>query len=470
MTTSINRIRVDGLHGSKKSFDIPIEENRLILVGENGAGKSTVANITYYLLTQQWHRLAQYRFQWVEIESDLGTVHFTYDEVTSLGERSKAPVARLLRRYYAPNSVRNLTEAMLQVPLFSEDEDEALVARLGAETDLPIHLVRQYVREYAAFQSPYTDPKRGRPTEMLRRLNDWNLGQFLYLPTYRRIEQDLKSIFQGLEIEEKIQEFRSKAKREAHTSFIELVEFGMEDVARTIRTRMEAIKEEVRSGLNNLTGSYLREVLRGLQEYPDLSQLRSMTSEDFDAMFARISDAFLPPEDKRSLKQRVAGISENPVEPVDKVIAHFLSKLVALYLQQKKNEAAVSDFVSVCNAYLTGKVMVYDSTTYEIRIEGESSAPSVDPDNTALRLGDLSSGEKQIISLFSHVYLSGMDRFFVIIDEPELSLSVLWQRRFLPDIVESGRCSGLIAVTHSPFVWDNSLERFVKPLAELVTR
>ncbi len=78
----------------------------------------------------------------------------------------------------------------------------------------------------------------------------------------------------------------------------------------------------------------------------------------------------------------------------------------------------------------------------------------------------LSSGEKQIVSLFSHLYFSGASPFFVVIDEPELSLSVPWQRRFLPDILGTGMCSGMIAVTHSPFVWENDLEPYVRSLAE----
>jgi predicted ATPase len=85
-----------------------------------------------------------------------------------------------------------------------------------------------------------------------------------------------------------------------------------------------------------------------------------------------------------------------------------------------------------------------------------------------LKLSMLSSGEKQIVSLFSHIYLSGIQEFFVVIDEPELSLSVPWQKRFLMDIVSSGRCSGLIAVTHSPFIYDNELDGYAHSIEEFV--
>jgi len=93
--------------------------------------------------------------------------------------------------------------------------------------------------------------------------------------------------------------------------------------------------------------------------------------------------------------------------------------------------------------------------------------PKVDSStDEPIRLSDLSSGEKQIVSLFSHLYLSGQSRYFVLIDEPELSLSVPWQKRFLIDIKNGDFCSGLIAVTHSPFIYANELKAYAHSLGE----
>ena len=81
---------------------------------------------------------------------------------------------------------------------------------------------------------------------------------------------------------------------------------------------------------------------------------------------------------------------------------------------------------------------------------------------------DLSSGEKQIVSLFSHLFLDDNDSVFVFIDEPELSLSVDWQKSLLPDIATSPKFSGLLATTHSPFVFDNELESAVHGINEFL--
>ena len=82
---------------------------------------------------------------------------------------------------------------------------------------------------------------------------------------------------------------------------------------------------------------------------------------------------------------------------------------------------------------------------------------------TEIRLNDLSSGEKQVISLFAHLYLSQKKKI-VLIDEPELSLSIEWQKRLLPDVVHSPTCRQLFTITHSPFVFENELDPCAGPL------
>jgi predicted ATP-binding protein involved in virulence len=51
-------------------------------------------------------------------------------------------------------------------------------------------------------------------------------------------------------------------------------------------------------------------------------------------------------------------------------------------------------------------------------------------------------------------------RFIVLFDESELSLAIDWQQNLLPNIVKSGKCHFLLAVTHSPFIFENELEKY----------
>jgi predicted ATPase len=80
----------------------------------------------------------------------------------------------------------------------------------------------------------------------------------------------------------------------------------------------------------------------------------------------------------------------------------------------------------------------------------------------------LSSGEKQIISLFALLYLQKETELAIFFDEPELSLSIEWQKTLLPDIVNSGKCKFLFSTTHSPFIFENELEGSTVDLAEYI--
>ena len=107
------------------------------------------------------------------------------------------------------------------------------------------------------------------------------------------------------------------------------------------------------------------------------------------------------------------------------------------------------------------KRFIYDEKNFRVRcIAGEPDA------GAEIHLSNLSSGEKQIVSLFSHLCLVGSEEFIIIIDEPELSLSVPWQREFLYDILRMESCNGLFAATHSPFVYEGDLERYTYGLGE----
>lgn len=65
-----------------------------------------------------------------------------------------------------------------------------------------------------------------------------------------------------------------------------------------------------------------------------------------------------------------------------------------------------------------------------------------------IELGDLSSGEKQLLRICIDVLLS--DRTSVLIDEPELSMHIDWQRRLIPALRALAPESQLIIATHSP--------------------
>lgn len=281
-------------------------------------------------------------------------------------------------------------------------------------------------------------------------------GQILYLPTYRRIEKELENIFPELDENIGISNYHN-------TEFIELIEFGMRDVDQKINEALLKIKENARTELNKLAGSYLRDVIRRKANSFDHKFIKELNNETITKILNRVDEKTLSTEDQNTLRaiiDKMKNDSEETISEQDKYLAHFFAQLVNIHNILQQQESAITQFLKVCNHYLIDKKFYYNEKDYQLEIKLD--------DGTPLKLHNLSSGEKQIISLFSHLYLSGEKQYLILLDEPELSLSVEWQKHFLPDILASKRCLFLATATHSPFIFDNELDDYAADIRDYI--
>lgn len=76
---------------------------------------------------------------------------------------------------------------------------------------------------------------------------------------------------------------------------------------------------------------------------------------------------------------------------------------------------------------------------------------------------DLSSGERHILTFLSLVLFAGQDRDFLIIDEPEISLNITWQRQLLDLFKKLVPKTQIIVASHSPILSRRHPE-FLTPL------
>ena len=81
-----------------------------------------------------------------------------------------------------------------------------------------------------------------------------------------------------------------------------------------------------------------------------------------------------------------------------------------------------------------------------------------------IQLEDLSSGEQHELVVLYELLFRAPKNGLVLVDEPEISLHVAWQSRFLSDLMEILRLTGSygIVATHSPVIigtrWDLTQE------------
>ena len=68
---------------------------------------------------------------------------------------------------------------------------------------------------------------------------------------------------------------------------------------------------------------------------------------------------------------------------------------------------------------------------------------------------DLSSGERNILSILEKIYFGTSDDVFLLIDEPEISLHISWQMKLIELISKinaNKKKTQILIATHSPFI------------------
>lgn len=96
-------------------------------------------------------------------------------------------------------------------------------------------------------------------------------------------------------------------------------------------------------------------------------------------------------------------------------------------------------------------------TFKKIAVSKENGFKFTTDNKLPLALGDLSSGEQQEVVLLYELLFKVKAGTLVLIDEPELSLHVVWQKQFLDDlfkIIELQKIS-IVVATHSPQIINN---------------
>lgn len=460
---TITDFKIHKLHGYK-NVNIKFVNNRLILVGENGSGKTTILRIFYYFLTCKWFELAKYNFNKITIKIDGEPYTLDYSTL----KQNNSYMEKIFRQLPPPLR-RRLSEVWEKGNL---EEVEYLLRRYMSPRKFEEYRSYLYYNQLELFDKNNDDivnefkSNSQKLDKLTKELTEKVNFKILYLPTYRRIEQELSFIFKDYEIKEDIKEFQSKKMEmflDTDKNHIELVQFGMNDVEEAKEKVLTELKEFQRNQLNTLTSEYLNDIVNKTYSTINTEKIVKTSEEDINKVLTRIDETLFNKKTKKKLKEIINEVksSKNIIDDeYKKVVCHYFIKLLDSQEKLQLKEMKMKDFCRICNKYINDKLFDYESSTFDFSIKTKNNL------NETIDFSQLSSGEKQIVSLFSLLYLLQKDDYFIIIDEPELSLSVIWQKEFLVDIQNSPICKGLFAVTHSPFIYQNVLEKYTHGLGE----
>lgn len=451
-----------------RDVTIPIRDNCLILIGENGSGKSTILKVLYYLLSAQFSRLLEVDFESVAIVLNGQRIEITREQLQYDAQEGRSSALRHLPTFLRKRANRFLDVLPALVKQQKTFDIGEFVADASRQFDLPTSLVYDLIGEMGEREGVelVASPKDLFGADRARASIKDLVGNtdILYFPTYRRIERDLKRLFPSLKDDPAKRDRRVHPSQ--HANHADEIAFGMQDVHDSVSHQTLRIERSVRQHLNDVAVQYLRDAILG--EYKQ--QHQSLEDLD-DAAWEQMLERF-PIGLGEQGSTRLKGIATKvrtgePLNTEERLVAHYLTLLIGVWRHQRHLETDVRAFTSSCNKYLVDKRLEYDDSSFEIVVK-DIFGLSPEARGRPIEWGALSSGEQQIVSLFSRLMLTGHDRYLLLVDEPELSLSVTWQPMLLPDIRSSARCEGVFAVTHSPFIYDNELGRHASVVHEHV--
>lgn len=414
-TIKIKRIYIKALHG-KYNFDLDRwVDNSVIFVAYNGAFKSTILKIIYLFLSVQLEKLDEINFESITVTLEDGkSIHY---EVGDSREIYKDSIKEYAEEELASDILNSNEKPMtLLNSMILETDDETYRQKL-------LELKRKVIyHSFPEFSQIY----------------------FLYLPTYRVIEKNFQEIYSEIGI-------TSRMRIKSYVDEL-LIKAGVTDVyEKPILPKKEKISQEEFDKLtheyNILKPKYDEEMRKRERLYFNIWNDFNKVKKYLLTNCTELSD-FDMNNVQEIINVSIKNERKQEIENFVKYVNKYLSKDEVDISSDEDEEDSEEQKNTIDTIYNSlQKKLAYDSITGTPFILNVKTGK-----NTGLDLDSLSSGEKQIVTLFAYLLLTDNKKFFVIYDEPELSLSILWQENLLGDIMNLPNVMGMLSATHSPHV------------------
>lgn len=456
----IKNFELIGLHGYK-NISIDCSSTASIFIAENGVGKTTVLNALYAILTKKFNILSTINFKLAVLTfTDGSNVEIEKDRLFSnINKVKKLLISDNqfidIKPYARIDSIINLIN---KSSIFGIDK----ITNDGTYQHIYQSSPYSHTQLKEKIQSLSSKIGSKEYIENISKIISNAIGNssVLYLPTYRRIEaafDDMpfsKKTNRGFNFDEHgmpdFDEYDDETDNEEND---QLINFGLSDVESKLKQMSETVQQTLLEEYSKISGNML-DLMLGMTKL-QLPNEVPVDLERVNIMLSRLGKESISQDDLKN------SLIDSKATEESKLLTYFLRQLLSTQDKFSIQEASIESFTKIINSYLkeskTDIELIFDKAHFRVDIWHKTLKEK-------LSWSNLSSGEKQIVSIFSKLILGDYKKTIILIDEPELSLSIEWQKKFLPDILETDRCSQLLAITHSPFVFDNCLDPFAKTI------
>ena len=445
----IIRISVTKLFGIF-DHDIPLdsEDHIRIIHGPNGYGKTMILTMIYALFSSKYNTLRSIPFHELCLHFDdqsslsLNKVINSKEETN---EERKANVGLLLKYFKKGKK--------------AEDHEFSVPSSYRVRADFPLSIIEEAIPG-------------------LERIGP---QQWIFLQSNEQLTLD--EVIERFGYRLPIESFRGKGstkepdwlkrvKEAIKITFIQTERLLSYSVSGRIRREYEGKTRNIPAVIE-YSVELAQSIQKKLAEYGSLSQSRdrtfpfrlldnkAQTDLTIDELRKKLADLELKREQliRTGLLNKEEQLNFGSLQKIDETNKNVLS----VYINDVEEKLRVFDnltdkiylFLKLVNDKFLHKQMVINSN------EGFTFTTS---EGRSLSPAKLSSGEQHELVLLYELLFKVVPNSLILVDEPELSLHVVWQQKFLQDLEEITKLSqfDVLIATHSPQIiqnrWDLTVE------------
>jgi len=405
-------------------YNIDLKSDGLtILTGPNGYGKSTILRIISNLTKGVYGLLQLMSTDFstiiVEFEQSKYEIVKTSEKFEINGKDIKKSILKVAEKFFERRIFRSVDNDMIydrrSEKYFKNDKMlEYLSSELENESDEDT-ILNEYVQRSVSYNKEISI--------LINELQN-KIGKHYFIKEQRLIQSRKTSEY-------------SRNKKE------------IVEVIREIPTKLRDI-------ILDIASSYSQVSTRLDSSYPS-RLLRNKSSIDEKEFISKNLDI-----KKKYNKLREYDLT--PEQPVDEMnYDKEFAKALSVYFDDFNEKYAVFEplinqldlYTDIINSRLSFK---------KIQISKEIGLSVINDENVNIDLSKLSSGEQQEIVLFYELIFEANQNSLLLIDEPEISLHIAWQRMFTEDLmkISSYKNFNIVIATHSPQIinnrWNNQID------------
>ncbi len=414
----IKRIFIEQLY-DKYDYDINISESQsvTILTGPNGYGKTTILKAINHLFACDFWFFYLLRFKKI-------VFYFRNGKQLKIVKNTKEPLGDTERE-------NSFSKEEVSFSFLDDKEEDIETFEIG-ENDM------------------LRWERRMSPSYRIREINNLD-REARFISNSNQILDD-----KGRSVRMFMQEYYCPFIKEQRLFRPEIIkEYGLykneaviEDIAKEIILSFSKVQQEFAVKSQEIDATFIERLVRDSQEpLPEnvFRQKREALKEKMNNLR------------KYGLASHADILEEYP---------HEQRKALSLYINDMEQKLS-------CYDTLYKQLSVFDSTVSSkqlsdkrIRLNSQKGITVIDIREQEIPLAKLSSGEQSLIILYYKLSFELNNRSVLLIDEPENSLHIAWQRQMLDDYLKMAKelkCQVIIATHSSIFIngrWDIAFDLF----------